>query len=103
MVPPSRPPSRPPPPGPPPLPPSRPPGPPPARANATDEALEQRLRDAERVNAELLRLARITGAGAWKSPIVVLALLAAFGSAALVGSYVVHRRMERAARAGQLD
>jgi hypothetical protein len=53
--------------------------------NETIESLTRRLLDAERTNADLRRLMRVSGEGAWKSPVILLFLLFALLAGAFLG------------------
>jgi hypothetical protein len=53
--------------------------------NESIESLTRRLLDAERTNADLRRLMRVSGEGAWKSPVILLFLLFALLGGAFLG------------------
>jgi hypothetical protein len=67
--------------------------------NVGVEQLRARLLRSEQANLELLRLMRITGQGAWRSPMTIAVLLVAFAGAAVVGdAYAHHRRVAQVER-----
>ncbi len=60
--------------------------------NVTVEELRRQLLAAEQTNAELRRLGRLTGQGAWKSPLILLVLLLTFLGGAWIGHGIGERR-----------